>query len=346
MGTARKGVNRFAHRRGGVRRSQGNKLHSRVARRCRGRYSTPRMSKPLVSVIVGVYNKTRYVEECLQSVLAQTYPHFELIVVDDASTDGGADRAAALGDPRIRLVRRSLNSGLPAVPRNEAMRLAHGVFLAFLDADDLWMPDKLEQQVVYLQANPDVGLCHTRCMVIDAEGRPLHERHPGVQLPEGACLLPLLEHCWISISTVMVRKGLADRIGPFDERPELRAREDYDWLRRAASETPFGLLDGCLAAYRTAIDSISRTAGNWRSRPRDYLSHLEALENADAWHGKISRRRLREIALGAAEENSFYWRARGERRKAAWFAWQMVRLAPENLRGLRHLAAALLRSGQ
>jgi len=304
------------------------------------------MSEPLVSVIVGVYNKTRYVEECLQGVLAQTYPHFELIVVDDASTDGSADRIAALGDSRIRLVRRSQNSGLPAVPRNEAMRLAHGDFLAFLDADDLWMPNKLEQQVAYFQANPDVNLCHTRCVVIDAEGRLLHERHPGVRLPEGDCLLPLLEHCWISISTVMVRRVLADRIGLFDECPGLRAREDYDWLRRAASETPFGLLDGCLAAYRTAIDGISRTAGNWRSRPRDYLSHLDALKNADTWHGKISRRRLKEIALGAAEENSFYWRARGERRKAAWFAWQMVCLAPENLRGLRHLAAALLRSGR
>ena len=316
---------------------------SYVATRCRRRYSTPRMSEPLVSVIVGVYNKEPYVGECLRSVLAQTYPHFELIVVDDGSTDGSADRVAALEDPRIRLARRSLNSGLPAVPRNEAMRLAHGVFLAFLDADDLWMPDKLEQQVVYLQANPDVDLCHTRCMVIDAEGRPLHERHPGVQLPEGDCLLSLLEHCWISISTVMVRKGLADRIGPFDERPELRAREDYDWLRRAASETPVGFLDGCLAAYRTAIDSISRTAGNWRSRPRDYLSHLDALENADTWHGKISRRRLREIALGAAEENSFYWRARGERRKAAWFVWQMIRLSPFTSRGWKQGLAVGLR---
>lgn len=303
------------------------------------------MSEPLVSVIIGVYNKAPHVEACVRSVLAQTYGRFEALVVDDASTDGSADRVAALQDPRLRLVRRPQNSGLPAVPRNEAMRLAQGEFLAFLDSDDLWRPEKLARQVAYLQAHPDIQLCHSRCLVIDADGRELHERHAGVRPPEGDCLLPLLEHCWISISTVMVRKTLADRIGPFDERPALRAREDYDWLRRAAGETPFGFVDECLAAYRTAADSLSRTAGNWRSTPRDYLSHRDALANAGQWHGKVSAGRLREIAFGAAEENSFYWRARGECGKAAWFAGQMVRLAPGNWSGWRHLAAAILRSG-
>ena len=302
--------------------------------------------EPLVSVIIGVYNKAPHVEACVRSVLAQTCGSFEVIVVDDGSTDGSADRVQALEDPRIRLVRRLRNSGLPAVPRNEAMRLARGELLAFLDSDDLWKPQKLERQVAFLHAHPEIQLCHTRCLVIDTDGRELQERHAGVRPPEGDCLLPLLEHCWISISTVMVRKSFADRIGPFDERPALRAREDYDWLRRAAIETPFGLVDECLAAYRTAADSLSRTAGNWRSTPRDFLSHRDALENAGQWCGKVSTGRLREIVFGAAEENSYFWRAQGQCGKAAWFAWQMVRLAPQDARGWRHLAAAILRSGR
>lgn len=303
------------------------------------------MSEPLVSVIVGVYNKERFVGECLRSVLAQTYTNFELLVVDDAATDGSAERVQALGDPRIRLVRRSHNSGLPAVPRNQAMRLAQGEYLAFLDSDDVWMSQKLARQVDFMQAHPDLLLSHTRCLVIDEQGRKLYERHAGVRLPEGDCLLPLLEHCWISISSVMVRKALVDRIGLFNERPALRAREDYDWLRRAAAETRVGLVDECLTAYRTAVDSLSRTAGNWRSTPRDFLSHRDALKNARQWCGIISAGRLRAIAFGAAEENSYYWRLCGESGKAAWFAGQMLRLAPFKPDGWRQLVAAALRSG-
>lgn len=298
------------------------------------------MSEPLVSVIVGVYNKARHVEECLRSVLAQTEGRFEAVVVDDGSTDDGAGRVAALGDPRIRLVRRARNSGLPAVPRNEALRLASGKYYAFLDSDDLWMPDKLARQVGYLEARPDVQLCYTRCKVIDAGGRELHERHAGVRLPEGNCLLPLLEHCWISISTVMVRKEMVGRIGLFDESPALRAREDYDWLRRAAVEATFGLVDECLAAYRAAADSISHGAENWRSTPRDFLSHRDALARAAVWRNRISPERLRQIAFGAAEENAYYWRLLGDRGKAAWFAWQMAKLRPFDWRGWRQLAAA------
>lgn len=303
------------------------------------------MAEPLVSVVVGVFNKERYVGACLQSVLAQTYARFELIVVDDASTDGSVAVVRRINDPRIRLVVRNQNSGLPAIPRNQGIRAATGNFLAFLDGDDLWMPDKLKKQLAYLDAHPDYPLVHAACMVMDGEGRPLHLRHGGRLPPVGDCLLPLLEHCWISISTVLARKELVDRVGLFDENPALRAREDYDWLLRAASLAPFGVIGECLAQYRVADTSISHVAGNWRAAPRDFLSHRDALRHVARWSGRISAGQLAGIAFQAAEENAYYWRDRNEFGRAAWFAGQMLRLAPFRGEGWRQLLAAGLRRG-
>lgn len=301
------------------------------------------MSEPLVSVIVGVYNKERFVGDCLRSVLAQTFGDFELIVVDDASTDESAQVIQTLRDPRIRFVQRSVNSGLPAVPRNEGIRMARGEYLAFLDGDDAWMPEKLEKQVAHMVAHPEHPLTHTLCQVMDDEGRFLRLRHGLEQLPSGDCLERLLEHCWISISSVMVRKELVGQIGGFDESPALKAREDYDWLLRAAVVARFGVILECLASYRAGPDSISHAAGNWRSTPRDYLSHRDALRNIGRWGGKIGRGKLEGILLSAAEENAYFWRERGEHGKSAWFAWEMVRLSPGSFRGWRQLVAAGLR---
>jgi len=304
-----------------------------------------RMSKALVSVIIGVYNKERYVEECLQSVLRQTYPHFELIVVDDCSTDGSLAKIRKVQDDRIRLVQLAGNSGRPAIPRNQGLAIARGKYLAFLDADDLWMPEKLEKQVAYMESYPEFLLVHAQCKVVDGDGNFLRLRHEGRLPPAGDNLLPLLEHCWISISSVMVKKALVDRIGVFDEDPGLRAREDYAWLLRAAVTAPFGVIEECLAMYRSSEDSISHMGGNWRSSPRDFLSHRNALDHSERWCGKIGEKRLVEIAFRAAEENAYFWRRRKEAGKAAWFAWQMIRLDPWVTGGWRHLMAAAMRRG-
>ncbi len=303
------------------------------------------MNEPLVSVIVGVYNKARHVEACVQSVLAQTHRRFELIIVDDASTDDSAERIAAVKDPRIRFSRRTENSGRPAVPRNAGLRLAQGEFIAFLDADDLWRPAKLERQVACLATQPETGLVHTQCLVIDEAGRELHERHAGRPPLAGDCLLPLLEHCWVSISSVLVRKAVCAQVGFFDEHLALRGREDYDWLLRAAVATRFGMVAECLTAYRLAGDSLSHGGRNWQAAPRDYLSHRDAWVNPERWGGRVTSGRLREIAFGAAEENAYHWRARREYGKAAWFAGQMLRLAPGDVRGWRQLIAAAVRRG-
>src|SRR5512143_4014499 len=120
-------------------------------------------SEPLVSVVMPVYNGARYLRQALESALNQTYRPLEIIVVDDGSTDETSAILAEFGS-RIRAIRQK-NPG-SAAARNAALQAAHGEIIAFLDADDLWLPQKLEVQVAYLRAHPDVELVATRWLTL------------------------------------------------------------------------------------------------------------------------------------------------------------------------------------
>ena len=129
------------------------------------------MKEPLVSIILTLYNGEKFVRETIESALAQTYTNWEMIVVNDASTDGSADIVSSLDDPRIRLVTLAENGQLcnaHIIGDSEAK----GKYMAVLDKDDLWEPDKLEKQVAYLEENPDTGACFTMMSFIDEYGQP------------------------------------------------------------------------------------------------------------------------------------------------------------------------------
>ena len=301
------------------------------------------MKEPLVSVIVGVYNKERYVGECLQSVLAQTYPRFELIVVDDASTDGSFAAIQKIQDDRLRIVRMTANSGLPAIPRNRGLALARGEYVAFLDADDRWLDQKLHKQVDFMRRRPEFPLTHTGCYVIDSAGMRKEIRHQGSVPPSGEYFRGLMNHCWICLSTVMLRRDLVDKIGLFNESPDYLTGEDWEFFWRTARYHPIGFLEEPLAEYRKHENNICKIGWNWRGTPRDYLTLNRFFRRRELWEGVVTPAELKEALLDAANENSHYWRIRLSKGKAAWFAWQMVRLAPWDARGWRHLAAAALR---
>lgn len=174
----------------------------------------------LVSCVVPVFNGERFVAEAVESILGQTYRWREVIIVDDGSDDGSVDVLARFGD-QIRVLRQA-NRG-PSMARNRGIEESRGEFIAFLDADDLWVPDKIESQISVLEACPDVQLCsgHIKSFWIselDHERRAF-ENHPyhGER--------PLLSPC-----TVLVRRELFQRLGGFD--PELWNGEDTDWFHR------------------------------------------------------------------------------------------------------------------
>jgi glycosyltransferase involved in cell wall biosynthesis len=124
-----------------------------------------------VSVIVPVYRAEKYVEKTIRSILNQTYQNFEIVVVDDGSPDRSIEICEQFADPRMRIIRQQ-NRGLPGA-RNTGVRHAQGDYVSILDADDLWLPEKLEKHVNHLKAFPDVGLSFSYSAFIDAEGKPL-----------------------------------------------------------------------------------------------------------------------------------------------------------------------------
>jgi glycosyltransferase involved in cell wall biosynthesis len=188
-------------------------------------------SVPQVSVVIPVHNRETLIGRAIDSVLRQTYTDFELLVVDDGSTDGTVARVQAqTGDPRLRLLRHTTNRGAAAA-RNTAIMAARGEFIAFLDSDDEWLPDKLERQVACLaSAPPDMLMCCSGYWMVRERSREVAARIPRAR---GSWREALWDGCTLSPgSTAFIRRRAFDIHGLFDER--LGRLEDWDWLLRYA----------------------------------------------------------------------------------------------------------------
>ena len=217
--------------------------------------------QPNVSVIVPTYNRADLLPQALASVLGQSYGDFELLVVDDGSTDNTADVVARIGDARIITIAQE-HSGLPAVGRNTGMRWAAGPFIAFLDSDDLWLPDKLVQQVALMEANPALGLSYTNCYRF-TDDPTRHEPTPLLRpqdMLSGDAFDQLYGRPKIPNLTVMIRSAVVADVGYFDEDPQLKANEDYEYWLRIAARYPFGHITAPLALYKAHSGGISKAA--------------------------------------------------------------------------------------
>lgn len=297
---------------------------------------------PLVSVIVGVYNKERYVGECLRSVLAQTYQNWELIVVDDASTDGSWDaiQKVAVEDGRVKTLRRKKNSHHPSVARNDGVGMAKGTIFMFLDGDDVWLPEKMERQVFWMAGHPTYRLCHALCWKVDEEGRILEIRH-GQNLPgSGDYRKALLERMWVCISTVAVTRDLWEEVGPFNETMEWAGMEDGEFAFRCAWNTKFGTIPKPLAKYRLSDDNW--TSQKWKGVGRDIVFYRLIYARRELWAGMKTDGEMRALLADMAVEGSQYWRDRQQWARAIWFAWQAVHWAPFSLASWRQLAGGVV----
>jgi glycosyltransferase involved in cell wall biosynthesis len=179
---------------------------------------------PRVSIVLPIYNRAATLPRCVASVLAQTFSEFELIAVDDASTDNSTSIAEQFADPRIRLLRHEKNAG-PSAARNTGIRAARGEFIALIDSDDEWLPDKLRQQIGLLDARA-ADVCVCEYFIIDRETARRQ------RLPENSSWRDDLHmRCELGNGTTLVlRRGVADAVGPLDE--TLRLYEDWDWVLR------------------------------------------------------------------------------------------------------------------
>ena len=182
---------------------------------------------PKVSVIIPVFNRSEAVRRAIESVLAQTCQDFEIIVVDDASTDSTPDVVTAFTDPRIRLIRHERNRGGSAA-RNTGIQASSAPYVGFLDSDDEWLPNKLERQLeVFERAGDQVGLVYAGSERVGEDGvvsRDLPRRHPNLTRTL------LLENVIGETSVGLIRRSVLDKTGGFDE--SLPACQDVDlWLR-------------------------------------------------------------------------------------------------------------------
>ncbi len=197
-------------------------------------------------MIIPAYNAQQYVAETIESVLAQTLPADEVIAVDDGSSDGTFEVLKSY-EPSITVLAKQ--NGGPASARNAAIRHSTGEYLAFIDSDDLWLPDKIEKQVAYLDAHPQVGLLFAEAiMFADENGERVFRDKIGYTGDPN--FRQLLFGDFIPNSTVIIRRSCVEQVGYLNESPELIAVEDYEyWMRIARSFEMAGLSEP-LAMYR------------------------------------------------------------------------------------------------
>jgi glycosyltransferase involved in cell wall biosynthesis len=226
---------------------------------------------PKVSIIMPAYNARRTITESIESILAQTFPDWELIICDDASTDDTvAVVSPYLSDTRIRLLRSTENSGGASRPRNRAIAQASGSWLAFLDADNLWLPLKLEKQLNYLHQHSEVVLVHSNYRHLQ-NGRLRRMRY----LPTRKCEVAgnvydrLIWRNSVETSTVVLNPEVLSRTGLFDE--QLTMVEDHDMWIRVAQQGLFGYLYEPLMIYRTHSGTGFRSAENLHQVERSML---------------------------------------------------------------------------
>ncbi|UFP96580.1 glycosyltransferase [Gloeobacter morelensis] len=234
---------------------------------------------PKVSVVIPAFNALRYLPRTVDSALAQSFGDFEVLIVDDESTDGTADWVRTIADRRVRLLEQK-NQGAAAA-RNAGIRQARGEYIAFLDADDLWEPAKLERQVACLDARPEVGVVYTWVRVIDQDGEPTGSLYrPG---DEGRIWPQLVRVNNIYPSAAMVRRQCFERVGLFDL--ELRFAEDWEMWLRIAADYAFAVLREPLMRYRRHPQCKSKKsseAGLLKvmdkafERGPEHLQHLKA----------------------------------------------------------------------
>ncbi|HVY07553.1 MAG TPA: glycosyltransferase [Burkholderiales bacterium] len=231
------------------------------------------MGKPLVSVVVATYNMAKFLPLAVRSALDQTYDNVEVLVIDDGSKDDTAEVIQSLlSDPRVSY-RVQSNAG-QAAAKNHGIREAKGEYVGFLDADDVWMPEKLALQMPLFDQNPKVGVVHSRLSYIDEHGRDL-----GVadnRLFRGWISGPLLVENFIGFGTTVVKRECFSSLGTFKE--HIRMGIDYDLWLRFSTRYEFDYVDRPLLQYRTWSGQMSK---NCKGR---YQSGIDIMKNFLAEH--------------------------------------------------------------
>ncbi|MDO8507921.1 MAG: glycosyltransferase [bacterium] len=209
---------------------------------------------PEVSIIVAAYNGERFIKEALESLLSQTFSDFEIVVVDDGSTDSTAEIVKSFEDERIRYFYKE-NSGNQAIPRNYGIKKAQGEYIALCDQDDLWYPEKLEKQLGN-KPGKNVGIIVTSADIVDEKGKRVGVRYvPEGYMDSAESFEMLLDEDFITSCSAIIPRKILDEVGLLDEK--LRGNDDYDmWLRITKKYGVYGISES-LCAWRRSEKAFS-----------------------------------------------------------------------------------------
>jgi cellulose synthase/poly-beta-1,6-N-acetylglucosamine synthase-like glycosyltransferase len=292
-----------------------------------------------VAVIVPCYNVASYLQRALNSVFAQTFSNFHIYAVDDGSTDGTLSVLEA-NAPRCSFVSQSRCG--PAAARNRAIHMSNSPFIAFLDADDEWLPQKLERQIALMKQDPTLGLVCSACLVRALSGKTHVISSPPPVRGPGRLFHHLARNCFVFAPTVVVRRPCLEEVGYFNE--SLAVCEDFNlWLRIAANWS-IAYLPEALAITHKRTGSLSESIP-----PEERLKNgVYALEHVQASCSRLSPTETQALRYALAERFYFYGSLllhTGPKESSRAKLLAALKLRPACWRGLLKLFLSFLPSG-
>lgn len=281
-----------------------------------------------VSIIIPTFNRRDYITIALDSVRVQTYKDYEIIIIDDGSSDDTKEVLKPYQE-NVRYFYQD-NRGIPAT-RNKGIREAKGDFIAFLDSDDHWLPEKLERQIECFSKHPHYGMVATRCLCTTPEGKFLKKNRPG---KSGWILTDLFKANFIRTSSAMIKKECLEEIGLFDE--SLPECEEYDLWLRIAKQYPIGFIDEPLTVYTdnpqgVSTDSLAGRLQRLKVLEKDYLK--ECIPQA------LYRKRLASNYHYVGR----HYLKQGEKREGKKYLKHAITLDPLNLKILFYYTLSLFK---
>ncbi len=213
---------------------------------------------PVVSIIMPVFNGEKFISKAIHSILMQDYDNFELICIDDGSTDKTKEIILSFNDNRINYIYQQ-HSGKPSIARNKGIKSSRGDYIAFIDHDDIFLYNSLSERIKFFDDNPGINFVYSDCEIINEKGEVISKSvisYSNKKACSGKCFKELFGGIFIPTQGVMLKKDILDKVGLFNE--NLLCAEDYNLWLRIAYYYPLGYIDRILAQWRNHDTSLTK----------------------------------------------------------------------------------------